>query len=53
MQINEYITLVRQIMLPFQWEVLNDNVDDAEPSYSVVNFRNAAIGAGEYRGTMW
>ena len=29
-------------MIPYQWEVLNDRVDDAEPSHAVKNFRIAA-----------
>ncbi|MCE5343561.1 MAG: glycoside hydrolase family 127 protein [Eubacteriales bacterium] len=53
MQIDDYITLVRQDMLPFQWEALNDRVAEAEPSYSIANFRNAACKTGDYCGTIW
>ena len=34
--------LVRTKMIPYQWEVLNDRVADASPSYCIRNFRIAA-----------
>ena len=36
------------MILPYQWETLNDNVPDAEPSHCIKNFR---IAAGEEKGT--
>ncbi|MEJ1730440.1 glycoside hydrolase family 127 protein, partial [Escherichia coli] len=36
------IDLVRTVVLPYQWEILNDRVDGAEKSYCVRNFRAAA-----------
>lgn len=37
------IDLVRNTILPYQWEVLNDRVPDAQPGHSVKNFRLAKI----------
>lgn len=34
--------LVRTKMIPYQWEILNDRVQDAEPSNVIRNFRIAA-----------
>lgn len=44
---NRYIKLITDSSLPYQWEVLNDRVADAAPSYCVNNFR---IAAGEISG---
>jgi uncharacterized protein len=41
------IDLVRNTVLPFQWEALNDRVPGAEPSHAIQNFR---IAAGEAEG---
>lgn len=40
--------LVRDVVLPYQWEILNDRVPDAEPSHCINNFR---VAAGECEGT--
>ena len=37
-----YIRLVKDVVLPYQWDVLNDRVSDAEPSHAVKNFNIAA-----------
>jgi Uncharacterized protein conserved in bacteria len=48
---NEYSELVRQTVIPYQWEALNDRIQDAEPSYSIRNFRIAAgLEEGEFGG---
>ncbi|MDT8715115.1 glycoside hydrolase family 127 protein [Clostridium sp. 19966] len=44
---SEYQKLVKEVVIPYQWEALNDNVSDAEPSYAIRNFR---IAAGEEQG---
>ena len=36
-----YIDLVDDVILPFQWELINDNVEGAEKSYCIQNFRVA------------
>lgn len=38
---NKYIDLVDDVILPFQWELINDNVEGAEKSYCIRNFRIA------------
>jgi DUF1680 family protein len=46
--------LVRDEMIPYQWEALNDRVPDAEPSHAIENFRIAAGEAeGEYYGMVF
>jgi len=44
---NAYRALVRNTVLPYQWEALNDRVPGAEPSYAIRNFR---IAAGDEQG---
>ena len=39
---NEEQQLVRDVVIPYQWETLNDRVTDAEHSYCIRNFRVAA-----------
>lgn len=44
-------TLIRRRVLPYQWEILNDRVEGAEPSYCIHNLRVAAGDIpGEHRG---
>lgn len=43
--------LVRTVVLPYQWNALNDRVDGAEPSYCMHNFR-AAARQNEKRATL-
>jgi DUF1680 family protein len=48
------IDLVRTQMLPYQWEALNDLLEDTEPSHCIENFRLAAgISRGEYHGMVF
>lgn len=43
--------LVRDVVVPYQWEALNDFVEGAEPSGTIANFRAAAEGkTGGHRG---
>ncbi|MGF7398519.1 glycoside hydrolase family 127 protein [Thermoanaerobacterium thermosaccharolyticum] len=42
-----YIKLIKNVMIPYQWEALNDRVPDAEPSHVIKNFK---IAAGEIQG---
>jgi DUF1680 family protein len=39
--------LVRKVVIPYQWEALNDRIPDGEPSYAIHNFQ---IAAGETQG---
>lgn len=38
----EYQRLVKEVVVPYQWLALNDQVEDAEPSHAIANFRLAA-----------
>lgn len=43
-----YMDLIRNHVIPYQWEALNDRIEGAEPSYSMQNFR---IAAGKCKGS--
>ncbi len=45
---NRYIKLVKEEIIPYQWNALNDLVLDAEPSHCINNFK---VAAGEVDGT--
>lgn len=45
---NKYTKLVTEQIIPYQWEVLNDRIPDAEPSHCIENFQ---IAAGLKEGT--
>jgi len=48
---NGYTELVRETVIPYQWEALNDRIEGAEPSRSIRNFRIAAgLEQGEFGG---
>jgi DUF1680 family protein len=44
---NRYIQLISSTVLPYQWDILNDAVPDAPPSFCLKNFK---IAAGESTG---
>ncbi len=49
-----YIRLVPEVVIPYQWEILNDRVAGAEPSHCLQNFKIAAgIETGKYRGVVF
>ena len=51
---NRYIQLVRKVIIPYQWEILNDRVEEAEPSHCIKNFKIAAgIMQGEFQGAVF
>ncbi|GGE25805.1 hypothetical protein GCM10011391_00240 [Pullulanibacillus camelliae] len=46
--------IIRNEVIPYQWEALNDRLPDAEPSYAVQNFRIAAgESEGEFKGMVF
>lgn len=48
---NYYINLVRDVVVPYQWEAINDNVEGAERSGAVNNFKIAAgLEKGDFYG---
>lgn len=51
---SEYIRLVREVMVPYQWEALNDRIPGAEPSHAIHNFKIAAgLEQGEFYGMVF
>lgn len=51
---NYYIQLVRDVVVPYQWEALNDRVGSAEPSGAVRNFKIAAgMEQGDFYGMVF
>lgn len=51
---NRYTELVRNTVIPYQWEALNDRIQDAEPSRAIRNFRIAAgLEEGEFGGMVF
>lgn len=51
---SRYIKLAREVVIPYQWEAINDRVPDAEPSHAIKNFRIAAgLESGEFHGMVF
>ncbi|MFB5192159.1 glycoside hydrolase family 127 protein [Alicyclobacillus fastidiosus] len=49
-----YKKVVESEVIPYQWQALNDELADLEPSHAIENFRIAAgISSGEYYGTVF
>ena len=49
-----FTELVRETVIPYQWDALNDAIEDAEPSYAIRNFRIAAgLEEGEFGGMVF
>jgi uncharacterized protein len=49
-----YLGLVRDTVLPYQWEALNDRIPEAAPSHAIRNFRIAAgLEEGEFFGMVF
>lgn len=50
----EYMELVRNHVIPYQWEALNDRIENAEPSHCIENFRVAAkLQEGNFQGMVF
>lgn len=47
---SSYIDLVEKVVIPYQWDALNDRIEDAPPSRAIRNFR---IAAGEEQGEFY
>lgn len=51
---NKYIKLVDEVLLPYQWDILNDRLEDVETSHCIKNFKIAAKEAeGEFKGAVF
>ncbi|WP_312692500.1 glycoside hydrolase family 127 protein [Kosakonia sp.] len=48
--LGQYQQLVRDVVIPYQWEALNDRIAEAEPSHAIANFR---IAAGQQEGAFY
>ncbi len=47
----KYQYLIHDVVIPYQWEALNDRIEGAEPSHAIKNFRIAAgLEKGEFKG---
>ncbi|QHQ60991.1 glycoside hydrolase family 127 protein [Anaerocolumna sedimenticola] len=44
---SEYMQLIRNHVIPYQWEALNDRIEGAEPSYCMQNFK---VASGKIQG---
>ncbi len=44
---NRYIDLVKDVIIPYQWDMLNDAIPDAAKSYCIHNFK---VAAGDIQG---
>ncbi|WP_395299704.1 MULTISPECIES: glycoside hydrolase family 127 protein [Enterobacter] len=52
--LGQYQRLVREVVIPYQWDALNDRVTEAEPSHAISNFRIAAgLEQGEFYGMVF
>lgn len=48
--LGQYQQLVRDVVIPYQWDALNDRIDEADPSHAIENFR---IAAGRQQGEFY
>lgn len=52
--LGEYQRLIRDVVIPYQWQALNDAIPDAEPSHALANYRIAAgLEHGEFYGMVF
>lgn len=52
--LGEYQRLIRDVVIPYQWEALNDRIPHAEPSHALENYRIAAgLQDGEFYGMVF
>ncbi|EOW6848710.1 glycoside hydrolase family 127 protein [Cronobacter sakazakii] len=52
--LGQYQQLVRNVVIPYQWDALNDRLPEAEPSHAITNFRIAAgLEHGEFYGMVF
>lgn len=51
---DRYIHLVKNVLIPYQWDILNDRIDGVEKSHCIQNFRIAAGEAdGDFEGAVF
>ncbi|WP_077609291.1 hypothetical protein [Clostridium sp. Marseille-P2415] len=47
---DKYIRHVKEVIIPYYWSILNDLIEDAEPSHCIYNFK---IAAGDYLASVY
>ncbi|WP_313152667.1 glycoside hydrolase family 127 protein [Lacrimispora sp.] len=47
---SRYISLIKDVVIPYQWDILNDRIPESEPSHAIDNFR---IAAGDMKGRFY
>lgn len=47
---SKHVSLVKEAVIPYQWDAINDRIKDAKPSHSLMNFK---IAAGQCRGEFY
>lgn len=51
---SKHVDLVRKVIIPYQWDAMNDQIPDAEPSHCLENFKIAAgKKTGEFYGAVF
>lgn len=51
---NKYIYLVKDVIIPYQWKILNDKLEDVETSHCIENFKIAAgYSEGNFQGAVF
>ncbi|WP_026511665.1 glycoside hydrolase family 127 protein [Butyrivibrio sp. LC3010] len=51
---NKYRDLVGKVIIPYQWDVLNDRLEDVETSHCIENFKIAAgLSNGSFQGAVF
>lgn len=51
---DRYVGLVKDVLIPYQWDILNDKLDDVETSHCIKNFKIAAgMETGEFYGAVF
>ena len=51
---SKHVSLVKEVVIPYQWDAINDRIKDAEPSHSLMNFKIAAgLCEGEFYGDVF
>jgi len=51
---SKHVDLVKQVIIPYQWEAMNDRIEDAESSHCLENFKIAAKEeSGEFYGAVF
>jgi DUF1680 family protein len=51
---DKYLNLIRKTVIPYQWEAINDRIQEAPPSHSMHNFMAAAgLEEGKFEGPVF